>query len=78
MIQKRLKQNFWRWEIQYLKWQTHWVGLIVDHIHDVFKTRLDNTKEKMGKSEDITVKVVQNGVWRKKKRKKQRKGINDL
>lgn len=69
MIQKRLKWNFWRQESQYLKWQTHWVGLIVDHRFDVFKTILDYTKEKMGIPEDIAIKIVQNGVLRKKKRK---------
>lgn len=64
---ERPKLNFWRWETQYLKWKTHWVGLIADHILDVFYDRFNNTEEKMGKPEDIAIETVQNGTEREKK-----------
>lgn len=46
--------------------EKHWVGLIVDHTLDVFKARLDGTKEQVGKPEDTEIKIVQNRAYNNK------------
>ena len=63
---ERPKLNFWRWETQYSKWKTHWVGLIADHILDVFYDRFNNTEEHMNELEDRLVEIAQSQEQKEK------------